>query len=187
VKDKIVKDLMVPFSNYAAVYEDDTLFDAVLALEKTQQEFDPSTHRHRAILIIDKNDQVVGKISQWDFLKALEPKYQEMEDLEKISRTGFSPQFLKSMLDQHGLWAKPLVDVCKVAAKKKVKGLMSAPAKSEYINEDAPMGEAVHQLVIGNLISLLVVDNDKKIVGVLRLIDVFEEALQTMKACALTD
>ena len=185
MKDKIVKDLMVPLSDYATVSENDTLFEAVLALEKTQETFDPSKHCHRAILVIDKIDQVVGKINQWDLLKALEPKYQEMGDLEKISRTGFSPQFLKSMLDQHGLWAQPLIDICKVAAKKKVKGIMSTPTKSEYINEDASMGEAVHQLVVGHLLSLLVVDKDNKMVGVLRLIDVFEEALQTMKACEL--
>jgi hypothetical protein len=40
----------------------------------------------------------VGKLSQWDVLKALEPKYRNIEDLEKVSRTGFSPDFLKSML-----------------------------------------------------------------------------------------
>lgn len=187
MKNKIVKDLMVPLTNYATVHEDDTLFDAVLALEKTQQDFEPSKHRHRAILIIGKNDQVVGKISQWDVLKALEPKYQGIADVEKISRAGFSPQFLTSMLEKYALWTKPLIDVCKVATEKKVKDLMYTPTEIEYIKEDTPLVEAIHHLVVGHLLSLIVVDNDKKIIGILKLIDVFEEILETMKACYFAD
>ena len=33
VKDKTVKDLMVSLSDYATIYEDQTLFEALLALE----------------------------------------------------------------------------------------------------------------------------------------------------------
>jgi CBS domain-containing protein len=65
---------MVPLSDYATVYEDNTLFEALIAIEQAHQKLDPSKHRHRAILILDKADQVVGKLSQWDILKALEPK-----------------------------------------------------------------------------------------------------------------
>ncbi|MGD8520407.1 MAG: CBS domain-containing protein, partial [Desulfobacterales bacterium] len=127
MKDKKVKDLMVSLSDYATVHEDETLFEALMALEKAHEKLDPSTHRHRAILILDKNDRVVGKLSQWDILKSLEPKYGNIEDLEKISRTGFSPQFLKSMLVQHALWNKPLMDVCRVGGKNKVRDVMYKP------------------------------------------------------------
>jgi CBS domain-containing protein len=185
VKDKKVKDLMVSLSDYATVYEDETLFEALMALEKAHEKLDPSTHRHRAILIIDKKDQVVGKLSQWDILKSLEPKYGNIEDLEKISRTGFSPQFLKSMLVQHSLWNKPLMDVCRVGGKNKVKDVMVKPTEGEYINESAPLSEAINQLVVGQLLSLLVVSDEKNIIGILKLIDVFDEVWQTMKSCGI--
>jgi CBS domain-containing protein len=185
VKDKKVKDLMVSLSDYATVHEDETLFEALMALEKAHEKLDPSTHRHRAILILDKNDRVVGKLSQWDILKSLEPKYGNIEDLEKISRTGFSPQFLKSMLVQHALWNKPLMDVCRVGGKNKVRDVMYKPTEGEYINVSAPLGEAINQLVVGQLLSLLVVDDEKNIIGILKLIDVFDEVLQTMKSCEI--
>jgi CBS domain-containing protein len=183
VKDKIVKDLIVPLSDYASVYEDDTLYDALMALEKAHEKLDPSKHRHRAILILDKKHKVVGKLSQWDVLKALEPKYRQIEDLEKISRAGFSPQFLKSMLVEHALWNQPLMDVCRAGGINKVKDIMYKPTDGEHINVNAPLGEAINQLVVGQLLSLLVVDDQNETIGILKLIDVFEEILQTMKSC----
>ena len=78
MKNYTVSDLMVPLSEYATVSEDATLCDAILALEKAQEEFDQTRYRHRAILVFDKNNRIVGKISQLDALKALEPKYAEL-------------------------------------------------------------------------------------------------------------
>ena len=176
---------MVSLSDYATIYEDETLFEALLALEKAHEMLDPSAHRHRAILILDKNDQVVGKLSQWDILKALEPKYRNIENLETISRAGFSPEFLKSMLIQHTLWNKPLIDVCRAGGKYKVKDIMYKPTAGEYINANAPLGEAMNQLVVGQFLSLLVVDDEKRIIGILKLIDVFDEIYETMKSCGI--
>ena len=83
-----VEDLMLPIEEYATIGEDGTLYEAVKALEKAQEEFDykHSFYRHRAILVLDKNKNVVGKISQLDVLQALEPKYQDMGDMRAMSR-----------------------------------------------------------------------------------------------------
>lgn len=185
MKDKTVKDLMVPLSDYATVHEDENLFEALMALEKAHAKLDPSQHRHRAILILDKNDRVTGKLNQWDVLKALEPKYANIEDLKKISGTGFSPEFLKSMLEKHALWNKPLMDVCRVGGKNKVKDVMHKPTEGEYIRVGAPLVEAINQMIIGKFLSLLVVDDEKKIIGILKLIDIFKEVTETMKSCEI--
>ena len=80
MKSYLVKDLMVPLSEYATVTEDATLYEAVLALEEAQEKFEDkhTRYRHRAILMLDKEGDVVGKLSQLDVLRSLEPKYQEM-------------------------------------------------------------------------------------------------------------
>ena len=72
-----VKDLMVPLSEYATVSEDATLSEAVIALEEANQEFDQNRFRHRAILIYDKNKNIVGKVSQNDVIMSLETKYKD--------------------------------------------------------------------------------------------------------------
>jgi len=73
MKSYTVKDLMVPLSEYATVSEDATLYDAVLSLERAQENFEDkhTRYRHRAILVLDKDDQVVGKLSQLDVLRSL--------------------------------------------------------------------------------------------------------------------
>jgi hypothetical protein len=79
VKSFLMKDLMVPLSEYATVTEDATLYEAVLALEAAQENFEDKHTRycHRAILILDKDGHVIGKLSQLDVLRALEPKYRK--------------------------------------------------------------------------------------------------------------
>jgi predicted transcriptional regulator len=58
---------------------------------------------------------------------------------------------------------------------------MYTPSEGEYIEADASLCEAVHMLVMGHHQSLLVT-RDKKIVGILRLTDVFKETFQTMES-----
>ncbi len=184
MKSITVKDIMVPLSEYATVTKEATLGEAILALEKAQKKFDPLRHRHRAILVFDENNKIVGKISMLDVLRALEPKYGEIEDKEMLSRYGFSPQFLKSMLEQYSLWVGPLKDICSKAASLKVKNFMYTPSEGEYIEESITLGEAIHQFVMGHHHSLLVTKGDE-ILGILRLSDVFVAICDEIKVCEL--
>jgi len=183
-----IKDLMVPLEEYAIVSEDATLFEAILALENAQEMLDRERYKylHRAVLVYDKNKKIVGKISQLDALRALEPKYDDMGDIGRLSRSGFSPGFLKTLLRQESLWDSPLKDICTKAANYKVKTFMYTPTEGEYIAETASLDEAIHLLVMGHHQSLLVTRGEgKEIVGVLRLTDVFAQVFQMMKQCEL--
>jgi CBS domain-containing protein len=177
-----VTDLMVPLEEYATVSEDATLYEAVLALEEAQRRFDQNRYRHRAILVLDQNKKVVGKVSQLDILKSLEPKYAQLGEFEGTSRYGFSAHFINSMKEKYGLWQKPLDDICRKAARRKVRDIMYAPTEGEYVEADASLNTAIHQLVMGHHQSLLVIQG-KKIVGVLRLADVFKEITDRISKC----
>lgn len=186
MQDIIVKDLMVPLDEYATVSEEASLYDAVIALEKALEDLDRTRYQylHRAILILDKNNKVVGKLSQLDVLRALEPKYSKMGDNHTFSRSGFNPEFLRSMLEKLALFDEPLKDICVKASKRKIKGLMYTPTEGEYVNENASLIEAIHQLVMGHHQSLLVIGEKKDdIVGILRLSDIFKDIFQTIKTC----
>ena len=182
----IVRDIMVPLEEYATVSQDVTLYEAVLALEKAQENVMNKQYLyfHRAILVYDENKKIVGKISHLDVLKALEPKYSEMGDMKRISAAGFSQQFLKSMMERYSLCDKSFTDMCRRASKMIVKDFMYTPTQGEYVREDTSLDEAIHQLILGNHQSLLVTKG-KDIVGVLRLTDVFREICQAIKACQL--
>jgi len=182
VKDAIVKDLMVPLSEYATVSEGSTLFDAVLALEKAQEEFDyrHTQYLHRAVLVLNKNKRVIGKLSQFDVLKALERKNEKTERINDISKFGFSDQFLTSLKKKHRLTGIPLDEICAGAAIRKVEDFMQASMEGEYIDENSTLDDAVNQIVTGDHLSLLVTKKDE-IVGILRLSDVFAAVFHVMK------
>lgn len=184
MKQLKVKELMVPLAEYATVFEEATLYEAVTALAQAQQKFDQQKDRHRAVLVFDQRRRVVGKVSQFDVLRCLEPKYEQIGDLKAISRYGFSREFVASMLTGYGLWEKPLQDICRKAARKKVKDIMDTPDEGEYVPLEASLDEAIHQLVMGHHQSLLVTQ-DREIVGILRLSDVFREICKAIEACPL--
>ncbi len=180
-----IKDLVVPLSEYAVISEDATLYEAVLALEKAQNEFDTTRYRHRAVLVEDKSHKVIGKLGQLDILRALEPKYAEMKsESHRMAKLGFSKKFLLDMLETYKLFDSPMDDICRKAGRDKVTKYMHRPTEGEFIHEDASLDEAIHLLMAGHHQSLLVTRGDN-IVGILRLTDVFAAIFHSMKQCNL--
>ena len=179
-----VKELMVPLSEYATVFEDATLNEAILALEDAQKNVELGREKHRAILVLDKHRRVVGKLTQWDVSAGIEPKYRGIENITETSRFGFSPEYIRSMMTDYGLWRKPLEDLCRKASEIQVKDIMSKPTPGEYVEEDASLDEAIHLLVMGHHQSLIVKKGDK-ISGILRMSDVFKGICDMVKTCTL--
>ncbi len=179
-----VKDLMVPLGDYATVSQEATLGDAVAALEAAQNRVEADREKFRAVLVLDRQGRVVGKLDQWSVLWALEPRYKQMGDLKDTSRFGFSPEFLRSMVDYYELWRKPLEGLCAKAAKTQVKDIMLKPTEGEQVEADATLDTAIHLLVMGRHQSLLV-RRGGDVVGILRLSDVFKRICDGMKACKL--
>jgi CBS domain containing-hemolysin-like protein len=64
----------------------------------------------------------------------------------------------------------------------KIKDFMYTPTEGEFVEQDASLDEAIHQLIMGHHHSLLVT-RDKEIVGILRLKDMFSEIYQGIKTC----
>lgn len=184
MKTITVKEMMVPIEEYATVKEDENLYQAVLALEEAQRRFSQDRYKHRAVLVYDHNDTVVGKLSQLDAIRGLESGYRKIGDLRGVEHTGFSPELFRSMMQRYSLWQQPLDDICRRAPHIKVKDIMHTPTEGEYVDEEATLDQAIHQLVIGRHQSLLVTKGDD-IVGILRLTDVFAELCTVIKTCQL--
>jgi len=180
-----IKELMVPLSEYATVSIGSTLFEAILALEKAQEDFDHTKYRHRAILVMDKEKRVVGKLSHLDVVRALEPDFEDGDELKELEKFGFGDTFIRSLKKQRRLKAAPLRDLCVNAMRLKVENFMQAHSEGEYIEQDASLDIAIHQLVAGDHLSLIVT-HEKNIVGILRLTDVFAAIFHTMKECETT-
>jgi CBS domain containing-hemolysin-like protein len=86
---------------------------------------------------------------------------------------------------QERLKGAPLSDLCHQTLELKVEDFMQTMAEQEHIDLEASLDIAIHQLVLGNHLSLLVTENDE-IVGILRVADVFAAVFHTMKTCEET-
>ncbi|OGR13078.1 MAG: hypothetical protein A2277_02325 [Desulfobacterales bacterium RIFOXYA12_FULL_46_15] len=177
MKEKKVKEVMIALSDYATVSENDTLATAIKTLKNARDD-SKYIHKHRAVLVFDKNQQIVGKVSIRCILQSLEPKYCQIEHQDTkgslgSARFGFSEHFLNSLIENFCLWDETLDELVKKASKLKIKGIMYTPSNGEYVDEEASIAEAVHQFILGCHQSLLVTKN-KKVVGILRLVDIFE-------------
>jgi hypothetical protein len=146
VSDYLVKELMVPLSEYATVPEGSTLFDAVLALEKAQAEFDHTKYRHRGVLILDRDKRVIGKLGQLDVLRALEPKDEDPDEINELNQFSFSSNFVHKLRKQRRMKATPLKDLCSKASKLRVEDFMQAPSEGEFIEQEAAFAAVFHTM-----------------------------------------
>ncbi len=179
-----INQLTVPLAEYATISDKSTLYDAILALEKAQENIDQSHYRHRSILVFDEQDRVVGKLGLFNILMALESKYSEIPDFERLTGMGLSAEFARDLFRQYSVWNKPLEEACREAANLSVRDVMYELTEDEYIEENAALDEAIHQLIMGRHQSLLVT-RDREIIGIIKLSDVFQRICRLIKSCEM--
>ncbi len=184
MKTQLVKDMMVPISDYATVSKDATLFEAMKALESEKRQFDNGVYRHNSLVVIDENRHVVGRVSQVDLMRALEPKYDEVGDLGKTGQMYLSSKMLVAIREELALWEQPLKDLCRTVSKVLVADFMQVPTEGEFVKEADTMDVALHRIVMGQHHSLLVT-RDREIIGILRSTDVFNGLCKMIDECAL--
>lgn len=158
---KNVKDLTIPFEDYAHVSANVSLAAAIAAL--VERMVGPMGEvirpRDRGVLVQAEDGRVIGKLSIWDLLAGLTPSFEPPVD-----------PF--GTVDDRLLWSQWLrPDVAARARSIRVGDLLSGAPRYETIEESAPLDLAVHRLIRGRHLSLLVTRGDQ-IVGILRLSDV---------------
>jgi CBS domain-containing protein len=179
-----IKDMMIPLAEYATVSQDATVYEAVTALEDSWDVIEEGVHRHRAVLVLDDQGHVVGKLNQHAFIRVLEPKYAEIGDLDRLRHWGLNVDFIQSMVEKQDLWTDPLDTLCSRASSLMVKDVMTIPDEDDYADVNDSLAGAAHSLVMTHKLSVLVTDNDR-VVGILRLVDVFDKIRALIKSCEL--
>jgi len=191
MKDIFVRDLMVRLEEYATVGEEANLYEAVKALRDAQERYriqSGSKYPHRAVLVVNRQGHVVGKLSQLDIIMALEPKYKNILDKTNwafLEATALSGDIMQKIMRDMELFEEPFKDLCYKAAYTKVKDFMYSPTSGEYVKEDESLANAIHKFIAGKHQSLLVLKGEE-IVGILRLTDVFEFISEEIMKCEIT-
>jgi CBS domain-containing protein len=158
-----IRDIYHPLAEYPHIRDTAILQDAFAVLHGAYS----TGKRFRHLLVLDAHDQLVGVLGIRDLLRGVFPDY---------LRTGEHSHFAGAQPDVPALtliWQETCATQCKEAAKKPIKGFMGAVPDTVKLND--PITLAAYLMVIHNTSILPVVD-DNRVVGVVRVIDVFNEA-----------
>ena len=182
MRTRQVQELMVPISDYATIHEDADMAEAMRALENEQRRHGDSPYRHQSLVVLDSRQHAVGRLSQIDILRALEPGYHKLGQAPWIGRSVFSKEVLITLREQFNLWAQPLEELYREMGKSRVKDYMQVPSEGEFVSKSNTLDVALHRIVMGRHHSLLVTDG-REIVGILRSTDLFNALYDRMETC----
>jgi len=174
-----VKDLMIPVSECARVTEDRSVLDAVMMLEASRRRLDRMDYRMRVVLVYDERYNVIGSLRHLDILRAFAPDPKSPDGGSPSSVGALSP-VSAACSESAAHWQQALTGMSNTARRVKVKDVMYQYSESEFIDEDAPLEEAVCRLVTGPFLNL-VVKSAGVTSGILRLSDVFATVCKEIK------
>lgn len=181
-----VRELMRPVEEFPRISSQATIWDAVVALEKAQEEFTSGRTSQRILLVHDEGGKIVGKISPMDVVQGLEPNYDKIDSLRNISHYHLGESTLDSMKEQLRLWQEPLADLCKKAYSLKIENSVKMPTPDHVVDADGKMGDAFHLFVVGRHDSLFVRDGEE-VAGLITFSDVYRRIAQTMRECPVEE
>lgn len=160
---KTIRDICIPLAEYPHLHDTATLKDAFAVLHDAFA----TGKRFRHILVLNDKGQLTGILGMRDILRGLFPDY--LRTKERPRHEGPIPDFPALT----HIWAETCHSQCPTAAAHPVKGFMgTVPDK---VGIDDPIAKAVYLLVAHDTSMLPVVDGER-LVGVVRMIDVFNEA-----------
>lgn len=182
-EEKRVKDLMNPIEKYDTVDVGAQLCDALAILKRNHENLKSGAIGgfHKTVFVTDASKKIVGKISMYDLIRGLVPENARSPEL--FSARAISSRVLE-VADQVGelqerfRWLhSTFLDLVKQEAHKQVKDIMSEV--HPVLQEDDPMNLAIYILFKEGVRQQLV-ERDGKIVGVMNLMVLLNEFLETV-------
>ena len=163
-KGKVVKDLMLDVFDYPHVPYWFTLSQAIKII-KVSFISAKKYPEPLAILVFDEKYNLMGTLSMKNILTGLEPKFMRpTKDAQAYPKEG--PELAL-------IWSTLFNKESKDLAEKPVSEIM-VPAKY-FVEPDDPITKAAFMMIHNDLILLPVLENKKKFVGLVRLIEIFNE------------
>lgn len=162
LNNKKVKELFVPISDYPNIRDDASVKDAYAILKRNFQE----GKGYRTILVLDEKNQLKGLLSLGDLIQAVEPRFLKMT----------KPPAYQGLTQEYPaltrIWQELFSKECKEEARKTVKDVM-APIKATVSTDDS-IAKVAYLMITTSSHVIPVLDKDK-VIGVVRLVDIFNE------------
>ena len=161
---KVVKDVMIGIFEYPHVPYWFTVSQAIRIVKvsfiSSKKYPDPM-----AILVFDEKYNLMGTITLKDILKGLEPRFLKPSEKAQVAEEDESALSL--------IWDTLFDKGSKEFAERPVSEIMT-PAKY-FVEPTDPLTKAAYLMLHHDLVLLPVLENKKKFVGLVRMIEVFDE------------
>lgn len=164
LREKKVKDIMIPAYDYPTVSAEAMLKDAIRVLRNSfhPQEKKPRTGRQHVFVVED--NELVGTFGVYDLLKAIEPQF--------LKGTAYFSMKLNNSWAIPIFWEGLFTERCREIAHKKVKEFMN-PIEF-YVHIDDTLLRASYSMARYKSDFVAVKDKDR-LVGLIRSVDIFQE------------
>jgi len=163
--DKKIKDVMVGIFEYPHIPYWFSL-DQAMRIIKVSFISTKKYPEPLAMLVFDEKYNLLGTLTLRDILRGLEPQFMRTP-MEKAQVVDEDETSLALVWDS--LFSKESMDL----AKKPVSEIMT-PAKF-FVEPTDPLTKAAYMMIRHDLILLPVLENKKKFVGLVRMIEIFDE------------
>jgi hypothetical protein len=180
VKEMTVRDLMTSKDEYVILSDSSSLYEAIIKLKQEQAK--KGGLAHTTVLIQDQAGKIVSQLNIFDVMRGIEPKYKKVSGLNRV---GISNDLVESIFKDSAPWAMPLNELCSKAPKILVRDIMPEISKAESIQVNDDLNRAMHKMIVNQLDSLIVFDDEKNIVGLIRSIDLFNLLRSLVEECKL--
>lgn len=161
---KKVKDLMIPLEDYPHIPYWFTLRQAMAIIREAAIKFE-GTFEPRSVLVFDEKYQLMGILTLRDIIKGLEPRFLKESKILEGLKVPSDPSLAVLLGDLFG----PNI---KQESQKPVSEVMT-PIKV-MVDADDPFAKAVYLMIKEN-VGMMPVMKDKKVVGMVRLSELFNE------------
>ena len=175
-----VKHYMVPIEKFPLIPDTATFTGAVIALEQAQEEYLSGKREQRILLVHDKDNKILGKLSPMDVARGLEPEFDKVIDTKSHAFISNFEYMIKTERERATLWSRPLDDLCTKAKDIQIRDFMKPPHTNQVVRVGDTLNEAFHRFVVGRHDSLFVTDGNR-LVGLIRFSDVYREIVRRLK------
>ena len=169
IENHRVKDIFVKIDDYPNIQEQTPIGNAFYMMHSVLED----QHKYRSILVLDEHNHLKGYLSIRDLIRAVGPDFMHKSQPDVKGHQPFNFEVFNqdlsalSLLWQDGFSVEQLQN----EAKKPVSQYMTHV--EDEVSLDDPVSKCLYLMLVKDLLMLPVVE-DGQVVGVIRLVDLFE-------------
>ncbi|NQT34395.1 CBS domain-containing protein [bacterium] len=167
-------DFMIPLDKYPHIRHHVTLREAVKTMEESDIEISGRKSLPRALLVFNEKHELIGMVRRRDIFRGLEPKFLRTMSIPH-RRELFDIEVDPNLI---ALSSGKLAEAIQKQAEQSVDGVMQ-PITATVDYEDH-LAKVIYMMINRNL-ALLPVLKERKVVGVVRSVDAFEEVVKIIE------